>query len=351
MEEPSGMMRQRQSNYELLRLAAGLAVILLHFNYTPGGGGALESARGATYYVLTLLEIVAVCAVNLFVLLSGYFSCDSKSIKTGKLLELLLQTMCFRLAFTVLGSALHHSWSIKKLGAALIPENYFVILYIVLMILAPFINKMIGALSQRDFTLLVILSFAAFSLYATMVDILKEVTGSAWGGLSPVGIAGSMGGYSIVNFALIYLIGAWLKRMDFRTLKTGTLIAALIGSVCILFVWGKILPGSALNYSNPILIIESCIIFLLFGRLKIESKAINKVAKASFSCFLIHPHILGYIGDRFIVGQPTGAVLAVLLIEMTVIYGLSIVVMLIWDSVTKTLFKSTIYRLPNISIG
>lgn len=344
-------MRERQSNYELLRLAAGMAVILLHFNYTPGGGGALESAQGLTYSILMVLEIVAACAVNIFILLSGYFSCDSKNIKTGKLLELLLQTMCFRLAFTVAGCAAHHSWSVRKLVEALIPENYYVILYVVLMLLAPFINQLVGVLRHKDFTRLVILAFSAFSVYATMVDVLKEVTGSSWSGLSPIGIAGSMGGYSIVNFALIYLIGAWLKKTDFRTIKTGALIAALIGTVLILFAWRELLPGSAWNYCNPVLIMESCIIFLLFGRLEIESKAVNKVAKASFTCFLINLNILGYIGDRFIIGQSTVVVLVVLLIEMIAIYGLSIVVMLIWDAVTKPLFKMTIGRLPDITIG
>ncbi len=73
----------RQSNFELLRFLAGIAVIILHFNYLPGGGGALECSTGIYYYVFLVLECICITAVNVFILITGYFNYDKNVIKVG----------------------------------------------------------------------------------------------------------------------------------------------------------------------------------------------------------------------------------------------------------------------------
>ena len=54
----------RHSGMEALRMLAGMAVIVLHFNYLPGGRGAMEGASGLNAVLLTLLETLCICAVN-----------------------------------------------------------------------------------------------------------------------------------------------------------------------------------------------------------------------------------------------------------------------------------------------
>ena len=78
----------RQSNFELLRFLAGIAVIILHFNYLPSGGGALEWSTGISYYVFLVLECICITAVNIFILITGYFNFDKNVIKVGRLIEL-----------------------------------------------------------------------------------------------------------------------------------------------------------------------------------------------------------------------------------------------------------------------
>lgn len=64
---------ERNSSIELLHMLFGLAIVILHFNYFPGGGFAFELTVGATQIVLVFLEILCIYAVNVFVLISGYF--------------------------------------------------------------------------------------------------------------------------------------------------------------------------------------------------------------------------------------------------------------------------------------
>lgn len=45
-----------------------------------------------------------------------------------------------------------------------------------------------------------LLSFLLFPVYPTIVEVLEEVTGEIFKGLSSIGLNGSNAGYTIVNF-------------------------------------------------------------------------------------------------------------------------------------------------------
>lgn len=54
------------------------------------------------------------------------------------------------------------------------------------------------------------------------------------------------------------------------------------------------------SYSSPILLINSILAFILFGKLKFNSKLINSLAKSSLAIYLIHgsrPYFIGAIGN------------------------------------------------------
>ena len=58
----------RHSGMEALRMLAGMAVIVLHFNYLPGGRGAMEGASGTAHPGVSLptadLIISTACGSN-----------------------------------------------------------------------------------------------------------------------------------------------------------------------------------------------------------------------------------------------------------------------------------------------
>ena len=60
----------RNSSIELVRILAMCGVVLLHYNNATLGGG-LTYAVGANRAVLMLLESLFICAVDLYVLISG----------------------------------------------------------------------------------------------------------------------------------------------------------------------------------------------------------------------------------------------------------------------------------------
>lgn len=343
--------QKRESNFELLRIFAAMAVVTLHFNYIYPSGGALANARGSTYNVLLFFETLSICAVNLFILLSGYFGCNSRSIKVGKLLKLLLQTICISCITKIISSMIHHQWDLKEILASFIPANYYVVLYISLMLIAPFINKLIDSLSQRSFRNLIILVFLLFSVYSIAVDILKEITDKSWSGLSSIGIDGSMNGYSIINFILVYLIGVWLRKKEFTSKASVTvLISVLIGCIVALIGWRRFLPKTAWAYNNPLVILEACLIFLLFGKIRLTSKLVNALAPASFTCYLIHGSIIVALDKRISISHSLPEALALLFVIAIGIFLISFMIMKIWEIIIVLTQKKIVKRIPNIQV-
>lgn len=64
----------RNTGLDLLRIMAMLMILTLHY---LGKGGALQ-VEGKTSYIVWFLEISCMVAVNVYILISGYFLVDSK---------------------------------------------------------------------------------------------------------------------------------------------------------------------------------------------------------------------------------------------------------------------------------
>lgn len=139
--------------------------------------------------------------------------CKTKKRNLWRLIELFAQVIIFKEGIYLLRCIFGNtSFSFKTALMTLVPNNYFVILYSVIFIMSPYINLMIDNLSDGSFRKLVVLMFLIFSVYTTAVDVIGEFLDFEWVGLSPIGMYGSEYGYSIVNFVLMYMIGAYIKK-------------------------------------------------------------------------------------------------------------------------------------------
>lgn len=61
---------QRKSNIELLRIVSMLMILVLHSFYTPPHLHIVDIQVCTNYFI----ESLCICAVNMFVITSGYFS-------------------------------------------------------------------------------------------------------------------------------------------------------------------------------------------------------------------------------------------------------------------------------------
>lgn len=97
MMKDNGLLK-RNSNIEFLRIILILMVLTMHFiNSEMGGGANYNFYVSNNKILLQLLNSLSVCAVNCFMIISGYFLAYNKKVKLWKVLELLLIVIFYRL--------------------------------------------------------------------------------------------------------------------------------------------------------------------------------------------------------------------------------------------------------------
>lgn len=279
-----------------------------------------------------------------------------------KPIQLLAQVIIFSVSKYTLISMIKCNFSIRGLVGALIPANYFVILYIVVFIISPYINLIFEHLDSRKRKLFICTLILLFSVYPTIVDILIEVTKHSFNGLSSIGMYGSQYGYSIVNFALCYCVGAYIRFESEHISKVNTskLVGVLLSCVIIMTVWsamndriGYFTEKTAWEYCNPVVIMSAVCAFLLFKRINIRnSKFINSLAKGSFTVFLLHGIFITHIGVESFVNKNIFILLLHTVLSSVLIYFVCWIVYLIYSKFEKVAFgyiKKKI-KLPLIEI-
>ncbi len=343
--------KERQSNIELLRILAAVEVILLHYNNPSIGGGlSYTEPWSLDFFIMVFTEVISICAVNLFVLISGYFLSSSGKRDLLKPIELIVQLLVigtvFFLIIEIIGGK---GFSLDGFLKYFTSTYWFVFVYAALYLISPFINICWKNLDEKGRRLLMLLSLGLFSVYPIIVDILEYFSGRSLQGIGTIGIEGSQGGYTIVNFILMYLIGCYLRDSK-RVYTSSKLLAFLIIDIAVLMGWtctdalitGKsIFETPALNYENPLVILEAVLLFLIFKNMKIKNNAvINALAKAAFSVYLIHKHLLGFFNiEKFASGSPVILILHILGTAIA-IYFASFVIFKIYDLITCTLFNA-----------
>lgn len=358
-------MKNRKSNIELLRIFAVLGVIILHYkNPEMGGGMAYVTENSINYHLLLVLESMFVCAVDVFVLISGYFLCTSKRRSLWKPIKLITQVMLFGLA-SYLVRSIFIGFSIKSMIGNMIPANYYVILYVTVYIISPYINVVFENVTKKQMRLFAVASFALFSVYPTLVDIFSEITGNEWMGLSTIGILGDQSGYTIVTFVLMYILGAYL-RLGENTLKTWStrlISGILLTCIVILTLWAKAnltfrgLDGSAYYYCNPVVIFMAMLMFELFSRFEIKNdrmkKLINIMAEGVFSVFLLHSHFLKYINIEMFVRRSLLIMLMHIVVSSGMIYTICWCVHIVYHKITDPLFGKLagVLSVPSIDLN
>jgi len=326
----------RDSNVELLRILAIMGVILLHYNnWNVGGGFRYVSPESLNQTILFILESVFICAVDLFMLITGFFSCKSQKRNLSKVLMLLLQVSVFR-AISYLKST-GGVISGNSFLLILLPVNYFVILYTAVYLISPYINLIFQKLTKQQIVKFSGVCIFLFSFWPTVVDGIESLTGTK-NGLSTISMYGSDRGYTFINFLLMYMIGAGLKFLNIQIKKRYSVVM-FISCVTVLTIWGKINSSIAWSYCNPVVVLEAVSVFLLFRQFDLKSKLINSLSKATFTCFLFHNTILGEYGIASAVGQSAVYMVEHIIFTCVTIYFISFLVFQIWNVIAMPIEK------------
>lgn len=300
----------RNSSIELLRIVSMIGVVILHYNHEEIGGALKYVTEGSlNQYYLYFTENIFIGAVDLFIIISAYYLASTNQRKLIKIVELIFQVIVFRCVLYFLNIIIGtYSFSVRVFLGSLLPVNYFVILYSVVYILSPYFNILIDQLDREQFKKLMIILLFVFSIWTIGVDFLENGAHASVNGLSTIGLYGSQYGYSIINFSLVYFVGAYLRKNNVRLSPQKavcgiSIIFALMYILSILEHICGFSSTSTWNYNNPLIIFLVALIFLLLLNIQFHNKLINELAKGAFTCFLFHKQILMYLDIENMVNQ------------------------------------------------
>ena len=303
------MKKQRESNFELLRIIAMLMIITGH---TISWGGIENVASPNVSSIIIIIYAFIMVEVNVFVLLSGFFQSQSK-FKFDKFIKLLLISYFYKALITYVCYKcgyidLSRSSLLWNLSPFDFSNYWFIKLYLVLYCLSPFLNKFIHCITKRNYEILLIILFIFCSVMTTVTD--QEIFVNS-------------GGFSLIQFIFMYLIGAYISKYIITKEKKDKLYSNkkellknlyiflsiyLLSVIANYFLYrfgafivkyggwleiiGNRLKTNYMHYDNPLVIVGSIGLFLTFSLIKIKSKLINFFASTVFSVYLIHETVL-----------------------------------------------------------
>ena len=339
----------RNSSVELLRIISIICVICLHYNAADIGGGLYYVTAGsANYYWLQFTQCFSICAVNLMIMVSAYFLAGSQERRLIKVVELMVQLILFRLAFYFISVFTGAPFTMDDFIRNLLPKNYYVILYCVLYIVSPYINVLCHSLSKENLRKLVLTSLLLFSIYSFGIDLLERSVNTSQ--LSSIGMYGSQSGYTIVNFVLVYLIGAYIRLAEPKIPVRG---AALGYILCVALVYACSVKGitQVQNYNSPLVILMAAFALIIFTRIELKSKVINELAKAVFTCFLFHTPFLVKIKIPLAVNASLPVLIAHQLGSAIVLFVVSYVVYRVYGLCSGWFFRALAPTVNKIDIS
>ncbi len=296
---------ERRSGIELLRVIAAVMVVILHFNNSLYGA-ALDISDGAKHELLMLLECCSIPAVNIFVMISGLFLCDRHSSRIKSIIRLFIKAVVIQMILYMISSYRNGFFNCGDLLKRFIVNNYFVTLYITLMFLSQYINILLDRLTIHDLRKLIAVCMILFSVWITLLDWIKTSKGIDYTGLYTVGTNGSGRGYTFVNFLLCYMVGAWIHkdRELIKRIPQSAVISVWAVVSIVLTIMYHYPDNVALEYCNPFVILSSVLLVVFFERLPMNNRVINKLATASFTCFMINIPIINKINVHGMVSGP-----------------------------------------------
>ena len=331
-------MAERKSNLELLRILSMSGIIFIHYVGAELGGAVVNGDfPNFSWFFVHFFNAFFVPLVNCFVLISGYFMVNSKSFSLKKPISILVicafHGVISYLIALFAGVELHEGGVLYALFPYFWGNRWFVETYVILLLIAPFINKLLNSITKESYHILMAVWISLFCLWYSIglsAPILDD-------------------GYGIINFITLYLLGAYIRKYgsDSKILSIRKRYFALIFIACSFATFVLSYFINPYGYSFITNIIGSVAAFMFFEKWDIGSNRIlNSVSAATFDVYFVHSDfntsrlfIYYILGARFVVDSPWMILHVIIVIIAMWLLGLAVYY------VRKALFSLTVDRL------
>lgn len=289
----------RSSSIELLRIVSMLCIIAHH--YIVNSGIISNVLTGDVLSANSIFALVfgwgGKTGINCFVLITGYFMCQS-DISVKKFLKLFLEVEFYKVVINIIFICSgYETYSMQTLFRRLVPVygigTDFTQSYLIFYFFIPYLNLLIRNMNEKLHRNLIILCLISDTLIQTFFLAPNAFTYVGW-------------------FMVLYFIASYIRRCSEGDYKHSKLSRNFFDNkgiwrnatlLSLLLSWGSVVCGawyfsisgrnfiySLVSDSNRIFaLITAVSSFLYFKNLHLKyNKAVNTIAATTFGVLLIH---------------------------------------------------------------
>lgn len=299
----TGQHKRRMANMEALRLAAMMMVVSLHYLGKGELLGDLTGSLAPRDYAAWLLESFSIAAVNVYVLLSGYFLVETK-FRARRLFSLVLQILFYSCLIPVIlvitGRLPVEGLTLYDIWQCIFPINmnqyWFMSAYVLMFLFTPIMNAAVHAMKKVQLQIVIVLLLIVESLSKTVI---------------PARLTLDNQGYDALWFMVVYLIAAYIRLYGIPFLERKNRAAACYVLACLgiygllMLIRGMYLAtgrfedfmSSPTGYNHLLTIGAAVALFYLFKNWEFGKKeprpadVICRIAPLSLGVYLLHEQI------------------------------------------------------------
>ena len=277
----------RDSNMELLRIVSMLLIMVLHADFASLSIPTIIECDNSPVisFLRFLVESLSVVAVNVFVLLSGWYGIKPSRKKFCEFLfQAVFLILAIYLVFSLFRGIPYHDFG-DWLKIIFLQQYWFVQSYIILYLFSPVLNTFVQNTNKHSFSLVLLSLF----LVQFAFGYLPFSSNFGWYQI----------GYSPLTFFFLYLLARYIRFyiklihsfiFYFSIWLFCSCISAIIGYITTLLGYGSSSVLYVYGYTSPFSIIGAIMFLIAFSRLSINSRFVNWVAKSSFAVYIVHCH-------------------------------------------------------------
>ena len=304
MPSTTPQKKVRDSGIELLRLVCIFLIIAHHYYRWGGYPDFTWESICFKEYSLQCLALFGSIACSVFILISGYFTVQKKAPNIVEYYRRAVPLAVEMTFYIILALVLALTFDWIKIGRALTIQslfpifwgNWFIVYYLLLFAVTPFLNEYLLSLNRNTFLKLIIGLMVLWCVIPTFLVFMYRV-----GWVKFIGWD-----YSNVDFfAIMYMVGAFIKLHGhtFKSYANGwNLFIAILASIfiiisCALFDYASVVTQNNLYidkaryfhkpYTIPAVILAVSL-FLFFKNLHFKSRFINWMATSIVAVYIIH---------------------------------------------------------------
>lgn len=270
----------RDSRFELLRIIAMFMVLMLHVNFFALHFVTVSQLNNNPAQALTRisLEMLALVAVNLFVMISGWWGIKPTLRGAAKLLFQCIFVIGIMFAVGVCTGRTPNDvegWQ----EVLYFSDSWFVLSYLGLYLLAPVLNSFIENSPRRTLALFLVAFFVFQTLYGNFSPC-KSFIGRGYSAFSFVGL------YMLARYVRLYR-QSWLKYGP--ALWAVSLVAAIAIYAVPLWCGVQDYDYLAMDYTAPTTVCGALGLLMWTADSRPwHSRAVNFVAASCFTVYLCH---------------------------------------------------------------